>query len=239
MLRQVVHFGRGCVMAQNRRSFSDSSKVFRALILGAPGSGKGTMSSRLVKDFNCMHISSGDALRQQIKNGTVVGKEAEEYITAGALVPDVVITKLMMEHVRTLPTASSWLLDGFPRTIEQAKSLDAEFDINMVLDLDVPEAEIISRIGNRRVHVPSGRVYHLTWSPPKVENTDDETGEPLIQRPDDTEEAIAKRMQQYRKSTQPLIEHYQPKNVLKTFSGTQSNVIYPVIKSHVEGWLAK
>jgi adenylate kinase len=229
------------VQQQSVRAFAHTrgfaSFQARALILGAPGSGKGTLSERLVKSFEFKHVSSGDALRQQIKEGTEVGKQAEKYIKAGDLVPDDVITKLVLGHVRTLPTTQPWLLDGFPRTASQSASLDSEFDINLVVNLDVPEAEILSRLSNRRVHVGSGRTYHLIWNPPKNEGVDDVTGEPLLQRPDDTVEAIAERMKTYRKMTEPLIEHYRAKGVLQTFTGTESNVLWPLMEAGVREFL--
>ena len=123
-------------------------------------------------------------------------------------------------------------LDGFPRHAAQAVALDAKHDVDLVLDLDIPEAEILSRLGGRRVHVASGRSYHIEWNPPKQEGIDDETGEPLVIRPDDTEEAIKKRLQQYHDLAKPLIEHYGAK--VATFAGTESDVIYPVMKKHVE-----
>jgi adenylate kinase len=230
------------VQQQASRAFAQTrgfaSFQARALILGAPGSGKGTLSERLVKTFEFNHVSSGDALRQQIKEGTEVGKKAEGFIKAGDLVPDDVITKLVLGHVRTLPTSEPWLLDGFPRTPEQSKSLDAEFDINLVVNLDVPESEILSRLSNRRVHVGSGRTYHLVWNPPKKEGVDDVTGEPLLQRPDDTEEAIKERMLTYRKMTEPLIEHYRAKGVLQTYTGTESNVLWPLMEAGVKEFFA-
>jgi len=221
-------------------SFSSHARTFKAqaLILGAPGSGKGTLSSRLVRDFKFQHVSSGDALRQQIKDDTEVGRLAAGLIKSGDLVPDEVITELVLGHVGKLPAGEHWLLDGFPRTAVQAQSLDEAFDVNLVINLDVPEAEILSRLSNRRVHVGSGRTYHLVWNPPKNEGVDDETGEPLLQRPDDTEEAISERMRKYRELTEPLIAHYSEKGVLKTFTGTESDVIYPVMEAYVKDFLA-
>ena len=136
--------------------------------------------------------------------------------------------------VNNIDESSSILLDGFPRTLAQAKVLDEKLGLNMVLNLEVPEEEIISRLENRRVHVESGRVYHLIWNPPKVEGKDDVTGEALIQRPDDSREAIHERLALYNELTRPLIDYYEDKGVLQTFAGTESNVIYPNMKDFVE-----
>ena len=137
--------------------------------------------------------------------------------------------------MNSIDESSSILLDGFPRTLDQAKVLDEKLGLNMVLNLEVPEEEIISRLENRRVHVASGRVYHLIWNPPKVDGKDDVTGEALIQRPDDAREAIHERLTLYNELTRPLIDYYEDKGVLQTFAGTESNVIYPQMKHFVEG----
>lgn len=214
-----------------------ATRACRALILGPPGGGKGTLSERLVRDFDFAHISSGDALRNQIAAGTDAGKAAESYIAKGALVPDEVVTSLVVDQLSSVGLAKSWLLDGFPRTIEQAMSLEASFDIDIVLNLDIPEEEILSRLGDRRVHVASGRSYHLKWNPPKVDGVDDDTGEPLIQRPDDTEDAILDRLYTYRTLTTPLIDHYATQGKLHTFTGTESDIIWPVMHEAVEGFM--
>ena len=169
----------------------------------------------------------------QISEETPLGAEASTYIKAGGLVPDELIVDLV---VNNLDNNNSILLDGFPRTLNQAKVLDNKFELNMVLNLEVPEDEIISRLENRRVHVASGRVYHLIWNPPKEDVKDDVTGEPLMQRPDDTFEAIQERLALYNESTRPLIDYYKEKGVLETFIGTESNVIYPVMKEFVDAW---
>ena len=137
--------------------------------------------------------------------------------------------------MNSIDESSSILLDGFPRTLDQAKVLDEKLGLNMVLNLEVPEEEIISRLENRRVHVASGRVYHLIWNPPKVDGKDDVTGEALIQRPDDAREAIHERLTLYNELTRPLIDYYEDKGVLRTFAGTESNVIYPNMKDFVDG----
>ena len=212
-----------------------AAKAFKALILGPPGGGKGTLSKRLVRDFGFCHFSAGDALRAEIAAGSAIGNKAKDYIGRGALVPDELVTDLVLGQLENLKDEPRWLLDGFPRHAAQAVALDARHDVDLVLDLDIPEAEILSRLGGRRVHVASGRSYHIEWNPPKREGIDDETGEPLVIRPDDTEEAIKKRLQQYHDLAKPLIEHYGAK--VATFAGTESDVIYPVMKQRVEAVL--
>ena len=215
------------------------SKSCRALILGPPGGGKGTLSERLVRDFDFAHVSSGDALRNQIAAGTPIGKEAESYIAAGTLVPDQIITALVEDELNSKASNPNLLLDGFPRTLDQAKALADSYDVDLVLNLDIPEEEIMSRLSNRRVHVASGRSYHLVWNPPKVEGIDDETGEPLVQRPDDTEEAIQDRLQTYRSLTSPLTAFYEEQGKCFTFKGTESDIIWPKMKDQVEVYFAK
>ena len=152
------------------------------------------------------------------------------------MVPDSLVVDLVMQ---TLHGETKVLLDGFPRSLDQAKQLDEQFPMDVVLNLDVPEPEIMKRLENRRVHVPSGRVYHLLWNPPKVDGLDDETGEDLVHRADDTQASIVRRLEQYRELNAPLVEYYKDRGVLQTFSGTESNVIYPVMKGAVSAWLAE
>ena len=152
------------------------------------------------------------------------------------MVPDSLVVDLVMQ---TLHGETKVLLDGFPRSLDQAKQLDEQFPMDVVLNLDVPEPEIMKRLENRRVHVPSGRVYHLLWNPPKVDGLDDETGEDLVHRADDTQASIVRRLEQYRELNAPLVEYYKDRGVLQTFSGTESNVIYPVMKGAVGAWLAQ
>ena len=216
--------------APNHKSMA--AKAFKALILGPPGGGKGTLSKRLVRDFGFCHFSAGDALRAEIAAGSAIGNKAKDYIGRGALVPDELVTDLVLGQLENLANEPRWLLDGFPRHAAQAVARDAKHDVDLVLDLDIPEAEILSRLGGRRVHVPSGRSYHVEWNPPKRDGIDDETGEPLVIRPDDTEEAIKKRLQQYHDLAKPLIAHYGDK--VATFAGTAADAINPVMKQRVE-----
>ncbi|EDO18459.1 hypothetical protein Kpol_1032p53 [Vanderwaltozyma polyspora DSM 70294] len=217
-------------------STSSLAKPLRLLLLGAPGSGKGTQTSRLLKVFPKMQsVASGDLLRQQIKDKTSLGVLASSYITKGSLIPDELITKLLISYLAEncwLTPKSSWLLDGFPRTVNQGQILDhklssSDVNLNLVVELDVPESVILDRIENRFVHVPSGRIYNLKYNPPKVPGRDDITGEPLTKRPDDNVEVFAKRLQEYKRLVEPLKEYYANKNVLKTVSGETSDIIFP------------
>jgi len=212
--------------------------AFKALILGPPGGGKGTLSKRLVRDFGFAHFSAGDALRAEIAAGSAIGKAAEGHISRGELVPDDVVTDLVLAQLATLADQKRWLLDGFPRHAAQAVALDAAHDVDLVLNLEIPEAEILSRLGGRRVHVASGRSYHVDWNPPKTEGVDDETGKPLEIRPDDTEGAIRQRLRGYHDLALPLVAHYERTGKVRTFAGTESDVIYPVMHKCVEEILA-
>ncbi|CAN6670630.1 GTP:AMP phosphotransferase, mitochondrial [Trichomonascus vanleenenianus] len=214
-------------------------RPLRALFLGAPGSGKGTQVSRLVRDFpHIAALSSGDVLRQNIVRKTPVGIKAASIIEQGGLVPDETMVNLIKEELSAhnwLNSKASWLLDGFPRTAPQAPPLDAllkEYSagLNFVVELKVPEEVILDRIENRYVHLPSGRVYNLTFNPPKVAGRDDVTGEPLSKRPDDTPEVFKKRLDKYRDMTMPLKEYYDKQGILKSIEGETSDIIYPKLK---------
>ncbi|XP_021458792.1 GTP:AMP phosphotransferase AK3, mitochondrial isoform X2 [Oncorhynchus mykiss] len=169
-------------------------RIFRAVIMGPPGSGKGTVSGRIVKSFGLMHLSSGDLLRANIKAKT-----------------------------------------GFPRTVSQAESLDNVCSVDTVINLDVPYQTIKQRLTSRWLHLPSGRVYNIDFNPPKIAGLDDVTGEPLIQRDDDTPETVTRRLKAYENQTRPVLEYYRSKGVLETFSGTETNKIWP----HIQALLSK
>jgi adenylate kinase len=216
-------------------------KPIRALILGPPGSGKGTQTSRLLRDFpELSAVSSGDLLRDNIREGTEIGKEADSIIKSGGLVPDKTMISLITKELKDrqwLNTNSSWILDGFPRTVKQAPPLDDvlkdKASLNLVLQLKVPEQVILDRIENRYVHLPSGRVYNLTFNPPKVKGKDDVTGEPLTKRPDDNPEVFKARLQNYRELTVPLLEYYEKQGILHSIEGETSDVIYPKLRAFV------
>jgi len=205
------------------------------LILGKPGGGKGTISKKILKDFpDTEHISTGDILRQHVRNKTELGKEAKAYMDRGDLVPDEVMISLVLEDSMTaIKSGKHILLDGFPRTIEQAVALDENIDVEVVVDLNIPTDTIVERIADRWIHPASGRVYNYSYNPPLHHGKDDESGEDLVQRDDDKPETVRKRLDAYDKVTSPLIQYYEKKGVLKTFSGTMSDKIYP----EVEKWL--
>jgi len=203
-----------------------------ALIIGAPGSGKGTISNWIVRDFGLTHVSSGDLLRAHLRDGTPLGQEAKSYIEKGDLVPDSVMVGLVCSELKKLD-AKPWLLDGFPRTQPQAEALQAETPINVVVNLDVPFETIIDRIKDRWIHPGSGRVYNLIFNPPKVAGIDDETGEPLVQRDDDKPESVRNRLEVFKASTAPVLDYYREQGILADFQGTESKKIWP----HVEKYL--
>ncbi|XP_058058872.1 GTP:AMP phosphotransferase AK3, mitochondrial [Anopheles bellator] len=210
-----------------------SGKLFRAIIMGAPGSGKGTVSSRIVHGFNLKHISSGDLLRWNIARGTELGRVAEKYIKEGKLVPDIYITKCILSELEQIKT-QSWLLDGFPRTREQADDLWQQERIDSVINLEVPFDVIIERIESRLVHLPSGRVYNRGFNDPKTPGRDDVTGEPLSQRPDDNPVAVRKRLEIYDACAKPINEYFDQKGVLTTFKGSATDEIWPHVKKYLE-----
>ncbi len=182
----------------------------RLILLGGPGAGKGTQAKFITEKFGIPQISTGDMLRAAVKAGTKLGLEAKKYMDAGELVPDDVIIGLVKERIKEPDCQKGFLFDGFPRTIPQAEAMkDAGVKIDYVVDIDVPDEEIIKRMAGRRVHLPSGRTYHIIFNPPKVEGKDDVTGEPLIQREDDKEETVRKRLEVYHSQTEPLVDFYK------------------------------
>jgi adenylate kinase len=182
----------------------------RLILLGGPGAGKGTQANYIKERYQIPQISTGDMLRAAVKAGTELGQKAKAVMDSGGLVPDDVIIGLVKERITQPDGKKGFLFDGFPRTIPQADAMkDAGVTIDAVVDIDVPDQEIIKRMSGRRVHLASGRTYHITFNPPKVEGTDDVTGEPLIQRDDDKEETVRKRLDVYHNQTEPLIGYYK------------------------------
>jgi adenylate kinase len=182
----------------------------RLILLGAPGAGKGTQAAYICRRFGIPQISTGDMLRGAVKAGTPLGLAAKKVMDSGSLVSDDIILGLVRERIAQPDCAAGFLFDGFPRTIVQADALRAAgVRLDVVLEIDVPDAAIIERMSGRRVHVASGRSYHVRFNPPKVAGADDVTGEPLIQRVDDEEETVRKRLAVYAAQTRPLVEYYQ------------------------------
>jgi adenylate kinase len=181
----------------------------RLILLGPPGAGKGTQAAQIRDKFGIPQISTGDMLRAAVKAGTPLGVAAKKVMDAGHLVSDDIIIGLVTERLKEPDCKNGYLFDGFPRTIPQAEAMkSASVPIDYVLEIDVPDEEIITRMSGRRVHAASGRTYHVKFNPPKAEGRDDATGEPLIQRDDDREETVRKRLEVYRSQTRPLIDYY-------------------------------
>jgi len=182
----------------------------RLILLGGPGAGKGTQANFIKEKYRIPQISTGDMLRAAIKAGTDLGMKAKGYMDSGGLVPDDVIIGLVKERIKEPDCEAGFLFDGFPRTIPQADAMkDAGVSIDAVVDINVPDEEIIKRMSGRRVHLASGRTYHIAFNPPKEEGKDDVTGEALIQRDDDREETVRNRLEVYHAQTEPLIDYYK------------------------------
>ncbi len=181
----------------------------KLILLGAPGAGKGTQAAFLCQKFGIPQISTGDMLRAAVKAGTDLGVAAKKVMDAGGLVSDDLIIGLVKERITQADCANGFLFDGFPRTIPQADAMKAAgVKIDLVLEIDVPDHSIIERMSGRRVHVASGRTYHVKFNPPKVDGQDDVTGEELIQRVDDQEDTVRKRLEVYHQQTRPLVDYY-------------------------------
>jgi adenylate kinase len=181
----------------------------RLILLGAPGAGKGTQASFICQRFGIPQISTGDMLRAAVKAGSPLGLAARKVMDAGGLVSDEIIIGLVKERIAQPDCAHGFLFDGFPRTLPQADAMkEAGVALDAVIEIDVPDSSIIERMSGRRVHPASGRSYHLAFNPPRVEGRDDVSGEPLIQRDDDKEETVRKRLEVYQQQTRPLVEYY-------------------------------
>lgn len=182
----------------------------KIVLLGAPGAGKGTQAQKIIRNFNIPQISTGDMLRTAVKQNNPLGVVAKQIMEEGGLVSDEIIMQLIKERLKQPDCQNGFLLDGFPRTIPQAQALQQlGIDIDYVIELDVPDQEIINRLSGRRIHQRSGRVYHVLYHPPREPDKDDMTGEPLVQRSDDIEETIRKRLAVYHSQTTPLVSFYQ------------------------------
>jgi adenylate kinase len=197
------------------------------ILLGPPGAGKGTQAERLQEDFSLAHISTGEMLRAQVAEGTELGRRAQEYMSAGELVPDEVILDMIRARIGEQDAREGFLLDGFPRNASQADALAAtlaESDrrLTAALLIDVPDEEVVRRLGGRRVCAKSGHVYHVEFDPPKREGICDQDGSRLIQRDDDMQETIRRRLEVYARQTAPLIEYYDQAGLLRRFDGTRT-----------------
>lgn len=182
----------------------------RVILLGCPGAGKGTQAKFITEKYNIPQISTGDMLRGAVKAGTQLGLEAAKYMKAGELVPDDVILNIVKERITMSDCNNGFLFDGFPRTIIQAEALrNAQMNIDFVIHIDVNDEEVVKRISGRRIHPASGRVYHVDYNPPLTQGVDDSTGETLIQRDDDKEETVRKRLREYHQQTSPLLKFFQ------------------------------
>ena len=195
------------------------------ILLGPPGAGKGTQAAHICEKFNIPQISTGDMLRAAVVAGTEIGLKAKKVIDAGSLVSDDIIIALVKERIQSPDCKNGYLLDGFPRTIAQADSLRTQgININYVVEVQVPDEDIVIRMSGRRVHLDSGRTYHIDFNPPIVQNKDDLTGEDLIQRVDDNEDIVRDRLSIYHQQTQPLVNYYSD-DALEENSGTKFHAI--------------
>lgn len=207
--------------------------ALRMLMFGKPGAGKGTLSSKLMDKYRIHFVSTGDLLRQHIAEKSAIGKEAEAIVAQGGLVPDHLIMQIILEKLDSL-RGQHWVLDGFPRTLPQGKLLDGHLPqpLSLIVNLNVPDDVILSRIADRWVHLPSGRVYNTSYNRPRIEGRDDVTGEALVRRPDDNEETFRRRLQQFDSHTSPLLDYYASTinpsvTKLVTLSGRTSDEIWP------------
>jgi adenylate kinase len=206
-------------------------------MLGAPGAGKGTQAQMICDKYGIPHISTGDLFRANIKNGTELGKKAKDYMDKGQLVPDELTVQLLLDRVANPDCSNGYVLDGFPRTIPQADVLDKELTklgdkVDFAINVDVPDENIIRRMSGRRACLKCGATYHIEHIPPKTEGICDRCGSELVQRDDDKPETVKSRLDVYHEQTQPLIEYYNEKNILKTVDGTRdlNDVFSDIVK---------
>jgi len=204
----------------------------KMVFLGPPGAGKGTIAA-LAKDyFNIPHISTGDLFRSNIKNETELGLKVKSILASGGLVPDSVTIEMVRNRIAEPDCEKGFILDGFPRTIPQADALSEMTGLDAVVNFDISKEEVVKRLSGRRMCPSTGRIYHIVFNPPKVENKDDETGEDLIQRPDDKEEAIVNRLEVYTAQTEPLIEYYRGKGLLKDIDASvKPSEVFELLKT--------
>jgi len=211
--------------------------IMKIIMLGAPGAGKGTQAKMIAEKFGIPHISTGDIFRANIKNGTELGKKAKEFMDKGQLVPDELTVEILLDRVANDDCKNGYVLDGFPRTIPQADVLDKELTklgdkVDFAINVDVPDENIVRRMSGRRACLKCGATYHIEHIPPKTEGICDKCGSELVQRDDDKPETVQNRLSVYHEQTQPLIEYYDKKNILKSVDGTKdmqevfSDIVY-------------
>ncbi|MBU5473291.1 adenylate kinase [Roseburia sp. MSJ-14] len=198
----------------------------KVIMLGAPGAGKGTQAKQIADKYSIPHISTGDIFRANIKNGTELGKKAKTFMDQGLLVPDELVVELVADRIQQDDCKNGFVLDGFPRTIPQAEALDAALEkinekMDYAIDVDVPDENIITRMSGRRACLNCGATYHIVSIPTKVEGICDRCGSPVVLRDDDKPETVKKRLEVYHEQTQPLIDYYKKKDILKTVNGVQ------------------
>lgn len=212
----------------------------KIIMLGAPGAGKGTQAKKIADNYGIPHISTGDIFRANIKNGTELGRKAKEYMDQGLLVPDELVVDLVVDRVQKEDCVKGYVLDGFPRTIPQAEALDAALTtlgtaIDYAIDVDVPDTNIVRRMSGRRACVACGATYHIEHIPPKQEGICDRCGSTLILRDDDKPETVTRRLEVYHAQTQPLIDYYSSKGVLRAVDGTKDmEAVFAEITSILE-----
>ncbi len=207
----------------------------KIVLLGPPGSGKGTQGEKLSQELGYVRLSTGDMLREAVRNGTPLGLKAKEYMDSGALVPNDLIINLMKEKIASLGDGVGVIFDGFPRTVEQADALGEQIDVDLALNLDVDDEELVNRLTKRRTCPNCNAVYHLDYNPPSKANICDKCGSELYQRDDDKEETVLNRLKVYRENTLPLIEYYEKKGKLQTIKGVGSiDEIFEKVKKTVQ-----